>query len=54
MEKELRLDNALDVNSYEKMPYCYLITAYTMQCNMYLLNNDYDAASLTAKGSYCK
>ena len=32
------------VNSYEKMPYCYLITAYTMQCKMYLLNNDYDAA----------
>jgi len=34
----------LNVNSYEKMPYCYLITAYTMQCKMYLLNNDYDAA----------
>ena len=34
----------LDVNSYEKMPYSYLITAYTMQCKMYLLNNDYDAA----------
>ena len=32
------------VNSYEKMPYCYLITAYTMQCKMHLLNNDYDAA----------
>ena len=34
----------LDVNSYEKMPYCYLITAYTMQCNTNLLNHDYDAA----------
>ena len=34
----------LDVNSYEKMPYCYLITAYTMMCKMYLLNNDYDSA----------
>ncbi len=34
----------LNVNSYEKMPYCYLITAYTMQCKTYLLNNDYDAA----------
>ncbi len=34
----------LDVNSYEKMPYCYLITAYTMQCKMYLLNNDFDSA----------
>ncbi len=34
----------LDVNSYEKMPYCYLITAYTMQCNTHLLNNDHDAA----------
>lgn len=34
----------LDVNSYEKMPYCYLITAYAMMCKMYLLNNDYDAA----------
>jgi len=34
----------LDVNSYEKMPYCYLITAYTMLCKMHLLNNDYDAA----------
>ena len=34
----------LNVNSYEKMPYCYLITAYTMQCKMYLLNSDYDAA----------
>ena len=35
---------ALDVNSYEKMPYCYLITAYTMLCKMSLLNSDYDAA----------
>ena len=34
----------LDVNSYEKMPYCYLITAYTMLCNTHLVNNDYDAA----------
>ncbi len=34
----------LNVNSYEKMPYCYLITAYTMQCKMYLLNSDYDSA----------
>ena len=34
----------LDVNSYEKMPYCYLITSYTMMCKMHLLNNDYDAA----------
>lgn len=34
----------LGVNSYEKMPCCYLITAYTMQCNIYLQNNDYDAA----------
>ncbi len=34
----------LSVNSYEKMPYCYLITAYTMMCNMHLLNSDYDAA----------
>ena len=34
----------LDVNSYEKMPYCYLITAYTMMCKMHLLNSDYDAA----------
>ena len=34
----------LDVNSYEKMPYCYLITAYTMQCKMYLLKNDYESA----------
>ena len=33
----------LDVNSYEKMPYCYLITAYTMQCKVHLLNNDYNA-----------
>ena len=32
------------VNSYEKMPYCYLITAYTMMCKMHLLNSDYDAA----------
>ena len=35
---------SLCVNSYEKMPYCYLITAYTMQCKIHLLNNDYDAA----------
>ena len=35
---------SLYVNSYEKMPYCYLITAYTMQCKIHLLNNDYDAA----------
>ena len=35
---------SLEVNSYEKMPYCYLITAYTMQCNMHLLNNDFDSA----------
>ncbi|MBQ8275198.1 MAG: helix-turn-helix transcriptional regulator [Clostridia bacterium] len=35
---------SLEVNSYEKMPYCYLITAYTMQCNTNLLNHDYDAA----------
>ena len=34
----------LDVNSYEKMPYCYLITAYTMLCNTHLVNNNYDAA----------
>ena len=34
----------LDVNSYEKMPYCYLITAYTMLCNTHLVNNDYNAA----------
>ena len=34
----------LDVNSYEKMPYCHLITAYTMMCKMHLLNSDYDAA----------
>lgn len=34
----------LSVNSYEKMPYCYLITAYTMMCKMHLLNSDYDAA----------
>ena len=34
----------LAVNSYEKMPYCYLITAYTIQCKMNLLNSDYDAA----------
>ena len=34
----------LAVNSYEKMPYCYLITAYTMMCKMHLLNSDYDAA----------
>lgn len=34
----------LGVNSYEKMPYCYLITAYTMLCNTHLVNNDYDAA----------
>ena len=34
----------LAVNSYEKMPYCYLITAYTMMCKMHLLNTDYDAA----------
>ena len=34
----------LDVNAYEKMPYCYLITAYTMMCKMHLLNDDYDAA----------
>ncbi len=34
----------LAVNSYEKMPYCYLITAYTMMCKMRLLNSDYDAA----------
>ena len=35
---------SLDVNSYEKMPYCYLITAYTMQCKIHLLNNDFDSA----------
>ena len=35
---------SLEVNSYEKMPYCYLITAYTMLCNMHLLNNDFDSA----------
>ncbi len=35
---------ALAVNSYEKMPYCYLITAYTMMCKIHLLNSDYDAA----------
>ena len=34
----------LGVNSYEKMPYCYLITAYTVMCKMHLLNTDYDAA----------
>ena len=34
----------LAVNSYEKMPYCYLITAYTMMCKMHLLNSDYGAA----------
>lgn len=34
----------LSANSYEKMPYCYLITAYTMMCKMHLLNSDYDAA----------
>ena len=34
----------LAVNSYEKMPYCYLITAYTMMCKMHLLSSDYDAA----------
>ena len=34
----------LAVNSYEKMPYCYLITAYTMMCNMNLRYNDHDAA----------
>ena len=34
----------LAVNSYEKMPYCYLITAHTMTCKMHLLNSDYDAA----------
>ena len=34
----------LSVNSYEKMPYCYLITAYTMMCKIHLLNSDYDAA----------
>ena len=34
----------LAVNSYEKMPYCYLITAYTMMCKIHLLNSDYDAA----------
>ena len=34
----------LGVNSYEKMPYCYLITAYAMLCKMNLLNSDYDAA----------
>ena len=34
----------LDVNSYEKMPYCYLITAYTMLCKMHLLNRNYNAA----------
>ena len=45
MAVSLYLDDAsLDVNSYEKMPYCYLITAYTMQCKMYLLNNDHNAA----------
>ena len=34
----------LAVNSYEKMPYCYLITAYTMLCKAHLLSNDYDNA----------
>ena len=34
----------LDVNSYEKMPYCYLITAYTMLCKSHLLSNNFDAA----------
>ena len=34
----------LDVNSYEKMPYCYLITAYTMLCKMHLLNRNDNAA----------
>ena len=34
----------LAVNSYEKMPHCYLITAYTMMCKMHLLNTDHDAA----------
>ena len=37
-------EKTLAVNSYEKMPYCYLITAYTMMCKMHLLNSDYDAA----------
>ena len=44
-EVSLYLDvTTLDVNSYEKMPYCYLITAYTMLCNTHLVNNDYNAA----------
>ena len=43
----------LAVNSYEKMPYCYLITAYTMMCKMHLLNSDYDAA-YTALGKAAK
>ena len=37
-------ETTLAVNSYEKMPYCYLITAYTMMCKMHLLSSDYDAA----------
>lgn len=37
-------ETMLAVNSYEKMPYCYLITAYTMMCKMHLLSSDYDAA----------
>ena len=43
----------LAVNSYEKMPYCYLITAYTMMCKIHLLNSDYDAA-YTALGKAAK
>jgi len=34
----------LGVNQYEEMPYCYYITAFTMQCNKYIKMNDYDSA----------
>ena len=34
----------LKVNSYESMPYCYLITAYTMQCNAHIKESRLDPA----------
>lgn len=34
----------LAVNSYEKNPYCYLITAFASQCSDYLLISDFENA----------
>ena len=35
---------ALKVNDYESVPYCYLITAYTMKCNYFINEGNLDQA----------